>query len=327
MKKEKMMRKHMQERIEEMTTLSLNPPLPACLNIEVNNTCNHECVFCPYHGKYAPRKLKPAVLEIDFVKELLVQAANLGIGRKELGFYIAGEPLLYDGMVELVQYSKSLGFPYVFMTTNGSMATPEKMKQLIDAGLDSIRFSVNAPDRERYKEIHGRDDFDKVVGNIKNMRKYLDDNNLDIATSLSCVITKKTIGIQKQMKDIFSPYVDDIMFIPVILKRLNNIKEVKEKYEIINDDDLIINPDFKCAMLFNTMYINAYGKTMPCCEAYDDEIFFYDLKKNPDLKKAWESEEYKRYRKIFVDGESDAGTLCEHCILRVKASKRLMMED
>ena len=60
------------------------------------------------------------------------------------------------------------------MTTNGAMADPEKMKKVLDAGLDSIRISINAVDREMYKVLHGKDDFEIVLENIRFMREYID---------------------------------------------------------------------------------------------------------------------------------------------------------
>ena len=327
MSKKQTMREHMTGRLGESSSFSLNPPLPECLNIEVNNTCNQKCVFCPYHGLYAPKAIHPAILSVDFVKELMCQAYELGIGRKEIGFYLAGEAFLYKGLAELIAFAKELGFKYTFLTTNGALATPERMREVLDAGLDSIRFSVNAPQRELYRELHGKDDYDTVIRNIKEMHQYITKNHIKVATSLSCVITKKTIGIEKQMRDIFDPYFEDIIFIPVMLSRLTNIAEVKEKYEVIDDSDVMFNPDFICPLLFNTMYINAFGKVVPCCNSYDEEVYFADLKVNPSLKDAWESDGYNKYRKIFLKGDSDKGTICETCLMRKKTVKRFIYDD
>ena len=164
--KENIMREHYLEKFSRTDNFSINPPLPHSLNIELNNSCNQKCIFCIYHGKYAQTCLKPGVLEFDFVKQLLDQAAEKGIGKKELGFYIAGEPFLYPKLGDVISYAKKLGFPYVYLTTNGAYAKPEKIKEVVDAGLDSIRFSVNASDKDMYKEIHGTDDFDVVLENI-----------------------------------------------------------------------------------------------------------------------------------------------------------------
>lgn len=327
MEEKKIMQEHMRERLGKVFHPQMNPPLPGSLNIELNNTCNQKCVFCPFHGKYARKKIQPAILTQDFVKKLLKQAWELRIGRKEVGFYIAGEALLYPGYAEIVAYAKDLGFPYVFLTTNGALAEAEKMKAIIDAGLDSIRFSVNAADSKTYEELHGRDDFEKVLANIKFMHKYIIENDIDIATSLSCVITKKTQGIEKRMKQIFSEYVDDMVFIPVILERLKNMKELKELYEVISDDGVEINTSWVCPVLFDTMYINALGQAVPCCNAYDDDVFFFDLKEDHDLTKAWHSDGYQRYRSIFLEQADDEGTICQKCLLRKKGVDRLLYEE
>lgn len=321
------MRNHMKERLGDQKNLSMSPVPPECLNIEVNNTCNQRCVFCPYHGKYKPKEIHRSVLDIGFVKKIMDQAAELGIGRKEIGFYLAGEALLYKGLAELVSYAKQLGFPYVFLTTNGVLATPERINPIIDAGLDSIRFSVNAADRNLYAELHGSDDFDIVLENIKKMTEYVNNTNNHIATSLSCVLTKKTNNIEKKMKKTFGSYFDDIMFIPVMLDRLSNIDEVKEEYEVIDDDEIVFDKDFVCPLLFNTMYINALGRVVPCCNSYDNDTFFADLNMNPNLLDAWNSDGYRRFRGFFLRGESDKGTICENCMLRKKTVKRFMLDD
>lgn len=320
------MREHMNERLGKVFNFCDNPPLPKSLNIELNNSCNHSCVFCPFHGKFAPNTPKPAVLSADVVKRILDNAKDLGIGEKEVGFYLAGEPFLYRDLAEVIAYAKKLKYKYTFLTSNGAFATPDKMRDVLDAGLDSIRISINAADRETYKTIHGKDDFERVVENVKYMAGYIKQHDLQVATSISCVITKKTIGIQSEIKDIFGDFFDDILFIPVMLNRLNCDDEFVEEYQLVDDSDAEINTDFVCPILFDTMYINANMEVVPCCEAYDSNCVFYDLKSDLDLNKAWNSEGYQKYRNIFLRGETDENTLCKTCILRMKGIKRFSIE-
>ena len=100
-------------------------------------------------------------------------------------------------------------------------------------------------------------------------------------------------------KKIFSPYVDDILFIPVMIDRLKKLQELKDDFEMI-DDSGNIDPDYICPLLFDTMYISSEGKVVPCCRAYDEDVIFADLHENSDLKKAWYNENYDRYRRIFI---------------------------
>lgn len=325
--KEKIMRKNFEERFGEVNNYELYPPLPRKLNIELNNTCNHKCEFCLYHGKYAKNKLQPSIMDPDFAKRILLRAKELGIGQKEVGFYLAGEAFCYSGLVEIIAYAKELGYEYTFLTTNGALATPDKLKAVIDAGLDSIRFSVNAADKDSYREIHGSDDFDNVVSNIKFLHKYISEKQLNVATSLSCVITKKTLGIKNAIRELFSEYVDDILFIPVFFAGLKDLPEVREQYEVINDDELELNENAVCPVVYDTMYINALGQVVPCCNAYTYNLYFYDLKQEFDLEKAWYSEGYLKYRKVFLEHSSYDDTICGSCYIVKKGVQRLMMEE
>lgn len=322
----KTMREHMKNRFAGDANFSERPPLPKSINIELNTNCNQKCVFCPFHGEKACHQLETYMMKYEDAVAILDQAHKLGIGEKEVGFYMAGEAFLHKDLARIIRYAKNLGFKYTFLTTNGALATPDKMKEVLDAGLDSIRFSINAADRESYAQVHGRDDFEQVIQNIKFMARYIKENNLGIATSISCVITKQTLGIQNEVRRLFEEYVEDILFIPVLVKRLNFDDAFIEKYQLIDDSNASINMDYICPILFNTMYIGADMKVMPCCDAYDDNCFFYDLKEDFDLEKAWYSEGYQRYRNIFLEGASDKGTLCERCMLRRKGIERLILE-
>lgn len=324
---ESVMRKHMNERFGKVFQFHENPSLPRSLNIELNSGCNQKCIFCPFHGEFAPNVPKPAVMPLDKAKLILAEAYRLGIGEKEVGFYLAGEAFLYKDLAEVVAYAKQLGFSYTFLTSNGALASPKKMKAVLDAGLDSIRFSINAADRETYREIHGMDDFDQVLENVKYMRQYIDENHLNVATSISCVITKKTLGIQKQVKELFAEYVEDILFIPVMVNRLKQDEVFLREHRLVNESNAKVNPEIICPMLFDTMYINANLEIVPCCEAYDDDCVFYDLKEDLNLEHAWSCAAYKRYRDIFLKGASDKGTICENCMLRMKGVERLSLDE
>ena len=320
------MREHMRERFGVVNHFVENPPLPASLNIELNNTCNHQCIFCPYHGEMALHKPKAAQLSYEFVVKILDAAYMEGIGKKEVGFYLAGEAFVYKELSQVVRHAKELGFEYTFITTNGALATREKMDDVVNAGLDSIRFSVNAGDKATYEAIHKRDDFDIVLENIKYVKALKDSGHTNIALSLSCVVTKKTMYVIDDVKRVFSNYVDDILFIPIIFSGLKDVEKIKKQFQIV-EDSCEIDPNYICPMLFDTMYINAFGKVVPCCEAYHGNVEFYDLNLDIDLCKAWNCESYRRYRNIFVNRDSDNGTICKQCILRRKGVNRLSLDE
>ncbi len=315
--KKKTMREHMGSRVSYNNNLSLFPPAPRSLNIELNNTCNHRCLYCQFHGPYALHKPTPAVMDPEFAKQIIRNASDFGAGTHELGLYMSGEPFLYPGLDEIIRYAKGYGFPYVYLTTNGALATPEKMKSVLDSGLDSIRFSINGADRAQYEFFHGRDDFDAAKNNLKFMSSYISDNNLKVSTSISVVVTKMTPSLRKDIIEGFGELVDDIVFFPVLLEGLCLDDDMRNKLIEVEMPEKPID-GFICSYPFNSMYIDALGRVKPCCNNLDDNVGIWDLTKECDLRKAWNSELMIRYRRIFIEGASVKGTACEKCHLRFK---------
>ena len=65
---------------------------------------------------------------------------------EEIGMFYLGESFLCSWLDEAIAFAKKdCGFPYVFLTTNGSLATPERLDSCMRAGLDSLKFSYNSP--------------------------------------------------------------------------------------------------------------------------------------------------------------------------------------
>ena len=161
----------LQERVRLKTAdrdelYSLAPPFPKSnFLMELSNACNHACIFCA-HQKMQ-RKVGKINKELAF--DILQQAYDLGT--REVGFYATGEPFLVPELPEYIRKAKEIGYTYVYLTSNGSLATPERIRAVIDAGLDSLKFSINAPERDLYKFIHGRDDFDTVMDHLKYLNQ------------------------------------------------------------------------------------------------------------------------------------------------------------
>jgi radical SAM protein with 4Fe4S-binding SPASM domain len=81
-----------------------------------------------------------------------------------------GEPLLYPEVDLLVREIKGRGFKGLVIT-NGVALTPRLSATLVETGWDMIRVSVNAGDADTYRQIHGRDDFDRVVENLAHLNR------------------------------------------------------------------------------------------------------------------------------------------------------------
>lgn len=154
------------ERVNETQQVSRElclerPPFPRKLKVELTARCDLRCGFCSL--TYKPRT--GGDMDQALFAKIVCEANALGVS--DLGLFWLGEPLLVERLEERIAFAKAAGIPYVFITTNGRTAIPDRMRRIIDSGIDSIKFSFNASSREQYRAVTGVDAFDRVVDNIR----------------------------------------------------------------------------------------------------------------------------------------------------------------
>lgn len=286
----------------------LTPPFPkGNMLLELTNICNHRCIFCANKKM----KRKKGYMDFDFCKNILLQAYNEG-GR-EVGFYATGEPLVYPKLTEVIKYAKEIGFEYTYITTNGALFTKEKAVELINAGLDSIKFSINATDKDTYKLIHGVDDFDRVIENLKMLYEYRKTSGKKFKIFISHVATRFTEDKLKDFKEKYSEYCDDIAFMPVINQCGHN-SEMKDLLSCQTSSELLIHKPISpipCARIFNGLAVSYEGYLTACCVDFENYLIVADLNK-VSLKDAWNSEKFQELRQKHINKDVD-GLMCQNC--------------
>lgn len=255
------------------------------LQMEVTNACNHRCYFCPNADSIRPTKMMP----YEFAEKVMREcAAFLGTGKK-ICFHMNGEPLLYQRLPELVKLSKELGYEYSFVTTNGSVATDEMLKALFDAGLDSIKFSINAGTKESYLKIHGRDDFEKATHALEFASAYRKESGRDYKIFVSCVGTKDNDSELEDFAAYAEPFCDEIVFYyPCGYAGQNNelAKELRCDLSGLNIKTFDIKHSCPCPVLWNSINVTCEGFLSLCCSESDNRLIVEDLNKM-GVREAW----------------------------------------
>jgi MoaA/NifB/PqqE/SkfB family radical SAM enzyme len=82
-----------------------------------------------------------------------------------------GEPMLVKQLPEMIRYLKARG-TYVLFNTNGTLMQPKRFQELIDTGLDELRVSLDAADRESYVKVRGKDFFNRIVRDVGKFVAY-----------------------------------------------------------------------------------------------------------------------------------------------------------
>src|SRR6476620_4495653 len=120
---------------------------PVCLYLETTNRCNLLCTTCPRtYEELEP----PADMSWDLFTSIVDQAP--GLARAVL--HGVGESMLVANLPKMVRYLKDRSV-YVLFNTNGTLLSERHGRALIDAGLDELRVSLDASNRESFKAIRG----------------------------------------------------------------------------------------------------------------------------------------------------------------------------
>ncbi len=129
------------------------------LRIAVTDRCNLRCFYCmPEEGiKYLPRKELLTYEELERLVKILV---NMGVSKVRI---TGGEPFVRQDLMKFLWKLRAIdGLKDIAITTNGVLTKPY-ITELRELGVSSINLSLDTIDRDQFKLITRRDEFDAVM--------------------------------------------------------------------------------------------------------------------------------------------------------------------
>lgn len=158
---------------------------PVYIEYSPVGNCNHRCVFCAYdYIGYQSRRLDKAKT-ISSIKDF----AKLGV--KAMLFAGEGEPLLHPDIPDFIATAFDSGVD-TGIYTNGVLFDQKRIKDIFPK-LTFVRISFNGGNRDVYKKVHKKDDFDKVIKNIEFAVNLKRKNNIKCDVGLQFVVIPENI--------------------------------------------------------------------------------------------------------------------------------------
>lgn len=281
---------------------TLVPPFPTTnFLLELSNACNHKCLFCAHQKmKRKVGKMKP-----EMVESVLRQAYALGT--REVGMYATGEPFIVPELPEYIRLAKDIGYNYIYLTSNGALATPDRIRAVIDAGLDSIKFSINAPEPRLYEFIHGKNDFDKVMENLVYLNRYRKESGRDFKIYITGILTRYTEHTRDDYARVFDGLADQIVF-KNVYNQGGYMPEIDYQLKCTFDDEVTR----RCNLPFDALCVTCEGYLSLENADFDNMLIVADLNK-VSLEDGWYGEKMQEVRKMFLEDRLE-GTLCHGCV-------------
>ncbi|MBT5938888.1 MAG: radical SAM protein [Rhodospirillaceae bacterium] len=132
------------------------------LDLELNGGCNYTCPMCPQTDGREKDFLKK--LPYGVFTKIIDDALQYELDTVSL--HGSGEPTLNRDMAKYVEYVKSKNVKCLSFT-NGYRLSEDISRELIEAGIDTLRISCIGYDRESYAHWMSLDTFDEVRANVK----------------------------------------------------------------------------------------------------------------------------------------------------------------
>jgi len=285
-------------------------PAPRSVKIELTASCNYKCSFCV-------KSIRENSGEMDraFYSRIIRELRAAGV--EELGVFYIGESFVCKWLPDAIREAKEVGFPYAFLTTNASAATPARVMACMDAGLDSLKFSLNFVDAEQFKSVAQVNPalYRKALQNIKDAKSVRDDNGYACRLYASSIAFDGTQGEKmRALVEEMRPYVDEHYWLP-LYGMSGAAKEHGWKPQPGNPGRLdAMREPLPCWSVFTEGHITADGQLAACCfgSGIEGDLLMGDLNTTPFME-AWNSPGFMRLRQAHLMKDV-SNTGCAGCM-------------
>ena len=214
-----------------------------------------------------------------------------------------GEPLLNPDIFKMIRYCSEAGL-YTVVSTNATMLTGDRSRELIDSGLDNLIIAFDGTTPDTYEKYRVNASYEQVMSNILEF-----------------------LEIKKELKS--------NLFVVMQMVRLpDNAHQVKDYFRIwdregideirIKEDEVIVegvafegraeqhvrrNP---CYQLWQgPVHIDYKGDFRPCCYMFDEKPIGNVMETS--IKDLWDSEAMLQLRRAHLKGDLKDHPDCLSC--------------
>lgn len=286
------------------------PSFPRIIEFEITNHCNFHCLMCKTGVGVALRER--GFMTIETYEKIIDEIKGKGVALKFVG---QGEPTLHKGFIEFVNIAKRNGV-ICHLTTNGSMLNEEMMQEIIESGLDSVKFSFQGVDAEGYRMLRQNDDFEILLEKIKKLYSMRGNNPAPYIT-VTTSVTNETQHQIDDFKEHCQPFCDkvevgitNLEFIDLDKLKDKETKNTLQKIQMTQDKE---KKRYKCCnQVFDTITIRWNGDITSCC-ADNDGIMTLGNIHQKSIEECWNSPLQNKFREILSENRYNDLPLCKNC--------------
>jgi organic radical activating enzyme len=152
---------YLRRRISPNETFADLLSYPRYFEIETVNACNARCPMCTINDWQRRMPTMKDALFARIAADITAHADQV----RRVSLHRDGEPLLDKKLAERTALLKAGGIKEVSISTNVSLLDERRAAELLEAGIDTVIFSIDSLQKEIFESIRVRLDFDRVMEN------------------------------------------------------------------------------------------------------------------------------------------------------------------
>lgn len=286
---------------------------PYVLFLDPCGACNFRCLFCPCNNSDFKKAERHARMDMKLFHKILDDIEKFPEQIKVINLYGFGEPLLHPQYIQMIKEIKERNLcRELRCTTNGFLLTQELNCNLVQAGIDMVRISVEALTEQDYKDICGVDiDLEKFIRNIEDLYHVSRGTNTKVSVkTLNVALADENDA--NRFYDMFEK-ISDYTYIQDTTQAWSEFEAYvpEGNYEAGNIGDMK-DEDKICSFALTNMAIHSNGSVGVCPQDWKFATEYGNVR-NSSLVELWNSEKLRGFRIAHLSGNRRKIPYCKDC--------------
>jgi sulfatase maturation enzyme AslB (radical SAM superfamily) len=266
------------------------PSQPRYIQLETIIGCDADCPFCPQ--KKIDRK--PVIMPDSIWTKIIDDTRGLGITYRP---FLQNEALLDKRLPKIIASIKEDPTARAEINTNGSLLDERRGSLLIEAGIDLVRFSIDAFSPDTFAKCRVGLDYRTVVDNINRFIAAAAQHHGRVVTEVRMIDMPMNRHEQRDFIDYWSERADRALIVPL--------------YHWPWDDgvEMVRKP---CIKMREEMFFYSDGRAVLCCWDIAGRAVIGDVTKERVLD-IWNGITRRRCAEKLALGKREEIPLCSRC--------------
>ena len=268
---------------------------PRFIQMETVTKCNAKCAFCPQNEIMRD----PARMPTETWQKIVDDTRGMGITYRP---FLTNEPFVDNRMPEIVRYIKDNDpTAKVEFNTNGELVTEQMGIDLLEAGVDIMRFSIDGLSRETYEPSRLGVNYDKVMERTQIFLKHWEEGGYrdKVFTEVRMIHVPENTHEVEDYRAFWGPQCSEVLITTLYQWPWTGQKR----------HDVVMTP---CLKVLDELFFYSNGNATVCCWDVHERAVVGNIHEQ-SVMEIWQSYSANCLRDLLDDGRRDLIHLCSRC--------------